>query len=547
MTALANWTTDPTTSDLYLDVLGELKDRDTFLALMGESSTTTPVSNLPTGTKRWNGGSNTWEKWSGSAWVAMTSLYEINVKRLNGKESTDFILATDKGAANGVASLNSSGRLPSSQVGDVDFGNATGAPVLRIKRLTAALLSSFSGAQGELVMNTNANRPVLMTGSLAGGLPLALLTDLTNPTLTTLTVSGNGTIDGTFRAGNNTTGLFVNGSEMSYGQTTAENAEGFNRVFDILGGGTAKLTLRTVAGIYGGLFANDSTYYTTAGLRLGTRSNHPLALMANGFTGLVVTTEGKLIIGDSSVNPTIDGSLQTDMKGVTRIQRLILQDNPLVANSPCYLMFGLNQAHYLAVDKVNGIADFVNFADLRVGGVSLTRYRARCGDSLASYCFSLYRGGGNPTPVLTNIGSKLIAGVSFNVPNGRDVNLVISFTNAVTDWSKCYVRISFPGWEAFAANLVTVGGFGGGGGVTATPIGGAVGVSWATPNFTLPYTGATDPDTGKSTFVLTTATAGSSFTLMEKEADHITIRVRANYSDYIDLSRVLFEVIYLGD
>jgi hypothetical protein len=80
---MANWS-NPTLSSLYTDFLTQLKDRDTDLALQFDGTTT---SNIPTGAIRWNSTANRWQKWSGSAWGELTTLYALTGLSTTGNAS----------------------------------------------------------------------------------------------------------------------------------------------------------------------------------------------------------------------------------------------------------------------------------------------------------------------------------------------------------------------------------------------------------------------------------------------------------------------------
>jgi Chaperone of endosialidase len=96
--------------------------------------------------------------------------------------------------------------------------------------------------------------------------------------------------------------MSLDGGHVGVGTTTAENAENFSRVVDVLGTTNAKLSVRTGTGkVDGRVLAHDSGIYgSAAGLVVGTRSNHALGLATNGVTQLTVTPEGHLGIGSTA-------------------------------------------------------------------------------------------------------------------------------------------------------------------------------------------------------------------------------------------------------
>lgn len=71
----------PVLTSLYSDMVSALKDRDTSIMKMFEGTTD---SNLPIGTKRWNGTNSYFEKFDGSAWSPLVAKYMINVDLLDG-------------------------------------------------------------------------------------------------------------------------------------------------------------------------------------------------------------------------------------------------------------------------------------------------------------------------------------------------------------------------------------------------------------------------------------------------------------------------------
>src|SRR5262245_60096937 len=68
----------PITTDAYLTLLDEIRAQSALNAQMFAGSLT-GVTNLPTGTIRWNPTSKIFESWSGSAWAALSDVYHIIV------------------------------------------------------------------------------------------------------------------------------------------------------------------------------------------------------------------------------------------------------------------------------------------------------------------------------------------------------------------------------------------------------------------------------------------------------------------------------------
>ena len=101
----------PVLSSLYSDMLNILKERDKEALIWMEGSSNT---NLPLNAKRWNPSNNYFEKFNGTAWVALTTKYNIDVEKLDGCTVNDLGTAvTDLWTASKIstelsAKLNSS-------------------------------------------------------------------------------------------------------------------------------------------------------------------------------------------------------------------------------------------------------------------------------------------------------------------------------------------------------------------------------------------------------------------------------------------------------
>jgi hypothetical protein len=98
--------------------------------------------------------------------------------------------------------------------------------------------------------------------------------------------------------------LTMDGGNVGIGTTTPENADGWSRVLDVLGGGHAKLSVRTTTGkIDARLMAHDDGFFgAPAGMVVGTKSNHPLSLATAGATRLTLTSDGHVGIGATAVD-----------------------------------------------------------------------------------------------------------------------------------------------------------------------------------------------------------------------------------------------------
>lgn len=78
----------------YAEFLAYMKARDEDAIKMLDGTTS---SNLPDGAKRWNATANKWEKYDGTSWSDLSTLYEIKVadsNKLNGQLASYYALAT---------------------------------------------------------------------------------------------------------------------------------------------------------------------------------------------------------------------------------------------------------------------------------------------------------------------------------------------------------------------------------------------------------------------------------------------------------------------
>lgn len=92
----------PVLSSLYSDMLNILKERDKEALIWMEGSSNT---NLPLNAKRWNSSNNYFEKFNGTAWVALTTKYNIDVEKIDGCTVNDLgVAATDLWTASKISS-----------------------------------------------------------------------------------------------------------------------------------------------------------------------------------------------------------------------------------------------------------------------------------------------------------------------------------------------------------------------------------------------------------------------------------------------------------
>ena len=83
----------PVLTSTYANFLAEMKSRDEDIAVWFEGTRST---NIPAGTKKWNSTGNKFEKWNGTAWSDLSTLYEIKVRdsdKLNGQTASYYAVS----------------------------------------------------------------------------------------------------------------------------------------------------------------------------------------------------------------------------------------------------------------------------------------------------------------------------------------------------------------------------------------------------------------------------------------------------------------------
>ena len=122
----------------------------------------TPLTNLPTGAKRWSAGNARFEQYNGSTWAALASLFEMKVRnsdQLNGYTESSF-----RNAGN-----LSAGYLPGARFNDGSHGSRGGGS------LHALATTSTHGFMSSTQFNKLASIENNATGDQTGAEILALL------------------------------------------------------------------------------------------------------------------------------------------------------------------------------------------------------------------------------------------------------------------------------------------------------------------------------------------------------------------------------------
>lgn len=151
---MADWSL-PTLSSTYTNFLSQLQARDTDLALQFDGTTS---SNIPTGAIRWTSSANTWQKWSGSAWGALSSTFTFPAITVSGVAAlTGGGTSTTPAADNNTTNIATTAFV---------IGQASGtAPVMDG---TAAIGSSLRYARQDHVHPTDTTRAPLASPTFTG-------------------------------------------------------------------------------------------------------------------------------------------------------------------------------------------------------------------------------------------------------------------------------------------------------------------------------------------------------------------------------------------
>jgi hypothetical protein len=113
---MANWS-NPLLTSTYTNFLTEVKDRDTDLALQFDGTTST---NIPVSAIRWNSSINRWQKWNGTSWAELTSIYALTGLSTTGNATIGGTLGsgaiTSTGSVSGTALIPTANTAPTNGV-----------------------------------------------------------------------------------------------------------------------------------------------------------------------------------------------------------------------------------------------------------------------------------------------------------------------------------------------------------------------------------------------------------------------------------------------
>ena len=164
---MADWSL-PTLSSTYTNFLAEVKSRDTDLALQFDGTTST---NIPTGAIRWTSASNTWQKWTGSAWGALSSTFAFPAVSVTGTSAAQYFGINATGTAGSVANglfapasntlgftTNATQRIHINSSGDVGIGTASPGYRLDVQGGNARIYAGGGGSSLEIGTGATGNQ-----------------------------------------------------------------------------------------------------------------------------------------------------------------------------------------------------------------------------------------------------------------------------------------------------------------------------------------------------------------------------------------------------
>lgn len=127
---MADWS-KPTTASTYTNFVAEVAGRDTDILLGLDPALLTPT-NVPANAIRWTSAGNKWQKYNGTTWADLSSLYAINISG-NAATATSATTATKLagGAAGSVvfqSAVGTTGFSAAGTAGQVLLSGGTGAP-----------------------------------------------------------------------------------------------------------------------------------------------------------------------------------------------------------------------------------------------------------------------------------------------------------------------------------------------------------------------------------------------------------------------------------
>ena len=153
----------PVTTDTYGNVLAEITASTADLAMALDPATTS-AANQPINTVRWNSANIFWEKFNGTVWGALASVYSIVVAQSVKLQTTRAIALTGdiSGTVNfdGSTAVSMTTTLPNVNTNPGSIGTANAIPVItsnakgQITAITTTSLSNVSQLSNDSAYQT---------------------------------------------------------------------------------------------------------------------------------------------------------------------------------------------------------------------------------------------------------------------------------------------------------------------------------------------------------------------------------------------------------
>lgn len=156
------------------------------------------------------------------------------------------------------------------------------ATTVQFRRANTANTSVFTGAAGELTVDTDKHVVVVHDGTTTGGWPLL---GQNSPSISgTITVSGNSSITNTIFIGNSSVNSVINSTSVNIGTLVSVN--------------TSQLKISSS-------LVNSTSVYVTSNVTIGNATVNNTITSSSITLNSVVLSNTSLIVGNSSVNNTV--------------------------------------------------------------------------------------------------------------------------------------------------------------------------------------------------------------------------------------------------
>jgi hypothetical protein len=228
------------------------------------------------------------------------------------------------------------------QTGLVGLG--TTAPSKKLDVIGDGSFSTNLSVGGTLTLSQGAQNGYILTADASGnsywapntgtGTTYSFINGLSNNvgstnfvglggTLTQNTNIGTSSFSLSFLGSGGTQGLYIsNTGDVGLGTTNIENADGWNKVFDIYGTYHSKLSVRS-SNVDARVLANNNTFWgSPSGMIVGTNTNNPLSFATYGSNKMTILASGNVGIGTTTpdaklhlYNYNTDTALKIDAAG----------------------------------------------------------------------------------------------------------------------------------------------------------------------------------------------------------------------------------------